>query len=248
MMWLPLWIGLAGIVCTSRVRGANAQSVAIVVSLLLWLFLQTWAALAGPSMAMRYWQSTFPPILWLAGIGAYHLEDTFQRLGAGHRRAFFVACATLVILLGRPAFDQYLLGVSESSLARQAKPTEREQFAVLGETVSKAVPAGETVYVWAWDAAVYVHADRSPASRYTYPRNADQMSQILDDLLARPPAAILMPEDSSPEFDRWCEAACYRALNELLMGYEPQATVGRYRVMVRRGPTGADAGTRSGSG
>ncbi len=236
---LPLWLGLVGLVASLRRASVNRMSLAFSVAILIWWVLQVWMALTGPSLSMRYWQATFPPMLWLASAGVFQLENSFQRLGPGHRRPIALALMTLMVVLGRPLFDAYVSGVSESYVAFSNPPTERERLAALGESIAKAVPQGETIFVWAYDAGVYVHANRLPASRFTYPRSDEQMEQILQDLARNKPFALLMPQDDSPEFEAWCDVVEYKARDDLLLGYELGFSSGGYQVWLRKGSPGA---------
>jgi hypothetical protein len=100
--------------------------------------------------------------------------------------------------------------------------------------LQETVPAGEPVYVWAYDAGVYVYARRPSACRFTYPRSVEQMEEILASLTGDEAYAILVPEGGSPEFERWCDRTCRQRLNRVLSGYRRGDLIAGYRVWVRR--------------
>lgn len=230
---LPLWLGLVGIIATLRTAKASRLSIAFVTAMLLWWIVQVLLALIGPSRSMRYWQATFPAMLWLAAVGIYYLEAMFRKLGTGHRAVFGVVLATVVLLLGRPLAEHYTHGVARSYLAYSSETTERDRLAALGRGIQTLVPRGRAIYVWAYDPGVYLYAHRKQASRFTYPRSAAQMDEILSDLATGKAGAVLIPENDSAEFDRWCDDSCYRRLGQILSGYQVKPAIGRYRTWVR---------------
>ncbi len=238
---LALWLGLLGTIATLHTGRANRITRAIVAVLLLWWILQTLFALIGPSRSMRYWQATFPPMLWLVGVGFYHIEDTFRRLERGYRAVLGVTVLTLVVLLAIPLAEHYQHGLAGSYLSYASddpeqtagEQTQRERLQTAGQQIRSIVPAGEPIYVWAYDAGIYVYADRRPASRFTYPRSAGQMEEILSELADGKASAILVPGHRSPEFDRWCDKACHKRLDVIIDGYKKGKSIGRYRVWIR---------------
>ncbi len=237
---LPLWLGLVGIVATLRTGVANRLSNAFVTAVALWWIAQVLLALIGPSRSMRYWQATFPAMLWLAGVGIYHLEMMFRRLETSYRIPLAVVCATVALLLCRPLADHYLHGVADCYVAYSREETQRGRLAGLGREIQRLVPEGRAIYVWSYDAGAYLYASRSQASRFSYPRSADQMQEILSDLAAGKAWAILIPVSSDSAFDRWCDEACNQTLSDILTGYEVKTTIDRYQVWTQS--TGREPG------
>lgn len=230
---LPLWLALLGGVAAVAGRRVNRLTLSVIVAMMVWWAVEVGLALLGPSRSMCHWQATFPAMLWLAAVGFFFIESVLRRLDRPYRPGLALACATLLYFLGGPLVDQYSYGLATSYAAFSEEQTERDRYTALGETLQKLVPSGESIYVWAYDAGVYVYSRRSPASRFTYPRSAEQMDQILTDLSQRRPYAVLLPEDKSGPFTRWCDDACHQRLDDTLMQYEPQVTIGTYRAWVR---------------
>ena len=230
---LALWLGLVGVITTLYSGKANRLTRAVIGAMLLWWAGHALLALLGPSRSMRYWQATFPAMLWLAGAGVYHFEDLFRRLEKGYRSALVVVCVTVVFLLVRPLAEHYRHGLATSHLAYAAQETQRDRLDAVGERIRDIVPGEETIYAWAYDAGVYLYANRRAASRFTYPRSARQISEILSDLSDRRPYLLLISEGGSAEFDRWCDDPCQHRLDEILARYEMRAVIGRYQAWVR---------------
>ncbi|MGB2987776.1 MAG: glycosyltransferase family 39 protein [Phycisphaerae bacterium] len=239
---LPLWLALIGVVTTVLTVRVNRLSRGLACAMLLWWIAQVVLALLGPSRSMRYWQATWPAMLWLAAIGIYHLEETFRRLDRAHRGAVAIACATVVVLLGRPLVDHYEHGLATSYLAHLREYTDRDRLENVGREIQALVPEDQPVYVWAYDAGIYVYASRRAASRFTYPRSEDQMREILADLEAGKAYAIMVPEEGSAVFDRWCDKNCHDHLAEILSRYEVTTTIGPYPAWIQ--PAEVDAGPR----
>ncbi|UCC29778.1 MAG: glycosyltransferase family 39 protein [Phycisphaerales bacterium] len=230
---LALWLGLVGVIATLHSSRANRLTRAVIGAMLLWWAGHVLLALLGPSRSMRYWQATFPAMLWLAGAGIYHFEDIFRRLEKGYRSALVVVCVTVVVLLARALAEHYQHGLATSHLAYAAEETQRDRLDAVGEQIGDIVPEGETIYVWAYDAGVYLYANRPAASRFTYPRSTGQISEILSDLADRKPYLLLISEGGSAEFDRWCDDPCQHRLDEILARYEVRTVIGRYQAWVR---------------
>jgi len=229
---LPLWLSLVGIVVTVSTGSANRVARASLAALVLWWIVAADLALMGPSLSMRYWQATFPPMILLAAMGLFHLEEVYRRLDKGYRAAWVLVALTAAVILGRPLLEHYRLGLASSRVAYDQEPAQRERLAVIGSQVRTLVPEGERIYVWAYDAGVYVHAGRRPASRFTYPRSPEQMNEILSELSAGKAYALLAPERPAPEFESWCDDACHEGLARVLENYEPAPSIGPYRVWV----------------
>jgi hypothetical protein len=211
--------------------------------MLLWWVAQTALALMGPSQSMRYWQATFPAMLWLTGMGIRHLEDTFQRLEKGRRTVLVVLCATVVLLLARPLVDHYKYGLATSYLAYKSDDRQRDRLEAIGQEVHALTLPEEPIYVWAYDAGVYVYSSRRPASRFTYPQSTEQMGEILADLEAGDAFALLIPKKGSAEFDRWCDDTCHQQLTDILTGYEMITPLYDYEVWLRTSDVEDDPGS-----
>lgn len=234
-LYLPLCLSLFGVVATYLVGRAGPVSKAVVVALALWAMGAAWSALAGPSGAMRYWQAMFPPLLLLSAVALFHLGEMFRRLERGYQIAFVILSLAAMIPLGRPLFRTYRLGLAESYLAYAEPRNDRTRYDAIGTQLRELIPAGERMYVWAYDAGVYIHAQRRPASRFTYPRSDEQMTRILSDLETRKPFVLLIRPRQPNEFAAWCHEDCTQRRDALLTGYGKTQTVGGYEVWVRAG-------------
>jgi hypothetical protein len=203
--------------------------------MMLWAIGAAWGALAGPSGSMRYWQAMFPPLLLLSAVALFHLGEMFRRLERGYQIAFVILSLAAMIPLGRPLFRTYRLGLAESYLAYAEPPNDRTRYEAMGTQLRELIPAGERIYVWAYDAGVYIHAQRRPASRFTYPRSDEQMTQILTDLETRKPFALLIRSRSPSEFAEWCHEDCTNRRDALLAGYASTQTLEGYEIWVLAG-------------
>lgn len=229
---LPLWLALVGIVVTLSIGGAKRLARASLAAMVLWWLVAADLALMGPSQSMRYWQATFPPTFLLAAMGLHRLEEAYRRLEKGYRAALVLVALTAVVLLGRPLAEHYEHGLAESYIAYTRDPSQRQRLADLGGQIQALVPKGERMYVLAYDAGLYVHADRRPACRFTYPRSQEQMNEILSDLAAGKAHALLLPERPAAEFEHFCDAVCHEQLTRVLEKYELAQSIGPYRVWV----------------
>jgi len=234
VLGLPLWLAAFGAAVTllvGRFRGATGV---LAIALVAWWIAAGCLALLGPSHSMRYWQATFPPLVLLGAVALFHLEEMYRRLDRGYREAMVLLAVTAMIWLGRPLYESYRYGVAGSYEAYRDEPNERQQLENLGKRVQELVPAGERIYVWGYRAGVYVHADRRPASRFTYPRSKEQMSEILADLGAKKAYAILIPDEGAPEFERhWCDEDCHLKRAQILTGYTEGESIDGLRVWTR---------------
>ena len=237
---LPLWLALIGVIATIRSDKSDRLSSSFVVAMLIWWLAQAALALLGPSRSMRYWQATFPAMLWLGSLGVFHIEAIFRQVGRRHRIALGVICATLIVLLGRPLFDHYIYGLARSHSSYSKNLTERDRLSAMGDEIQTLVPQGERIYVWGYDSGIYVHARRLAASRFTYPRSAAQMREILKSLRTGKARALLIPQVRSSHFDFWCDGACQEELDEILNRFETRATIDGYRIWEYVGPPDID--------
>jgi len=229
---LPLWLALVGIVVTISTGKANRMVRVSLAALVLWWIIAADLALMGPSKSMRYWQATFPPMILLAAMGLYHLEEAFRRLDKGYRAALVLVSLTAALLLAQPLVEQYNHGLATSRVAYDREPTQRKGLADIGRQIQGLAPKGQRIYVLDYDAGVYVHADRRPASRFTYPRSPEQMCEILDELSAGKAYVLLIPERPASEFELFCDDACHERLTRVLENFEPAPSIGPYRVWV----------------
>ncbi len=239
---LPLWLGLIGVIATLRSDKSDRLSSSFVVAMLIWWVMQAALALLGPSRSARYWQATFPAMLWLCGVGIYHIEAIFRQVGRRHRTVLGVICATLLVLLGRPLFDHYIYGLAASHSSYSKKLTERDRLSAMGDKIQTLVPRGERIYVWAYDSGIYVHAHRLGASRFTYPRSAAQMREILSALRSGKARVLLIPAVRSHHFGQWCDPACQQELDQILNHFEERAVIDGYRVWEYVSPPDIDTG------
>lgn len=230
---LPIVLGLIGLIATLADRNARRVSRPVVWGLALLLVLQIGGAVLGPSRSMRYWQGTFPSILWLAALGTYRIEMAFGQLQRESRVTLSVLCVTLLVLLGGPLAEQQLHGLARSFGNYDKQVTQADRLAAMGTQLQDVVPEGEAIYVWAYDTGVYLFAERSSACRFTYPRSDEQMSEILTTLEAGTPFAILIPKRGPTEFDAWCDETCIARRATSMAQYKESEPIDRYRVWVR---------------
>lgn len=106
----------------------------------------------------------------------------------------------------------------------------------------------ERIYVWGFEPLLYELAGRRPASRYIYnapqrapwSRNAAR-AELMDELRAAPPAAILVesgdhhPGTAGSEVDSASALERFGALREFLaQGYTPAARIDRFTIQLRK--------------
>lgn len=230
---LVLWFGLLGIFASFYAGRAKKSSPILIYTFLIWWVMQTVCALIGPSQTMRYWQATFPPMFWLAGIGIYHLGETLRRTEKATRGAFVITLLTVVILLGMPLFEHYQHGLAAGYVSYHKKENERTRFREWGKQLRELIPEDEKIYVLAYRAGVYVHAERNAAVRFTYPRSKKQMDEIITSLEARKAFAILKPATRAPEFERFCDDSCFAQIDTIFNNYELKTTINKFEVWIR---------------
>lgn len=231
---LVLWFGLLGVIASFSAGRAKRSSPILIYTFVAWWVLQIALALLGPSMTMRYWQSTFPPMLWLAAIGIYHLGETMRRTESATRGAFIITLLTVVVLLGRPMFDHFQQGLAAGYVSYSNADNERNTFVEMGKRLRELVPAGEKIYVLDYKSGVYVHAQRLQAVRFSYPQSQSQMEEIVTGLEAYQAFAILKPTKLAPEFTRFCDDTCTARIDKILENYEQKTTLNRFEVWTRR--------------
>lgn len=230
---LPLWLAMAGVIVTLATGCAGSIKRAVAGTLSLWIVGAIILALVGPSRSLRYFQAVFPPMLWLAGLGLFHIGDAYGRLERGIRSMVVVLALTVLLLMGRPLAETYLHGLAESHVASQRPLTERSAYKTVGGKLREWVPEGKSIYVLAYDSGVYVHARRPSASRFTYPRSQEQMAEILGDLEADRAHAILVPAKRASQFDRWCAESCRERIARVTNRYRSRGNVGVYEVYLQ---------------
>lgn len=231
---LPLWLALVGLVGTLRTGRANRLSSSFAAAMLIWWVVQAGLALLGPSRSIRYWQATFPAMLWLVAAGIYHLQDIYFRVEKRRRIVPAIVCATCVVLLGRPLLDRYAHGLASSYVAFSKQETERDRLTAMGEEIRALVPEGDRIYVWNYDAGIYVHSRRFGASRHNHPRSVEHMREILDALGSGRAALLLISNAGAWHFDRWCDEACREELDEILHELDRKGAIGGYQAWMRR--------------
>lgn len=231
---LMMWLAMTGLVVTIVSKLDRSVCVLAAATLLLWWAAQVFLALMGPSGSLRYWQATFPPMIWLAAIGVRSFELLYRRVAKGQRTALVVLLVSVSVVLGRPTLEYYVQGISRSFLAYKAEDRPRDRLVELGERVQEQVPVGKAIYVWSYDPGVYLYAQRHAASRFTYPRSAEQVREILSDLKAGRADALLVPKNGSRGFDVWCDEACQAEFQEILNDFDTPESIGDYLVHMRR--------------
>jgi 4-amino-4-deoxy-L-arabinose transferase-like glycosyltransferase len=123
----------------------------------LWLVAMTGAALIGGRMYGHYFLLTVPPLAVLAGVGG---AEWLTTASTGERRRLAAVVATMaagflvVAWLFRGATDSWLT----------LNPDYRKASAY----VRARTQPDDRLFVWGWFPALYVDADRCPASRFVY--------------------------------------------------------------------------------
>lgn len=241
---LPLWLAMLGLVVTLTAKKAGLLTRSMAVTLTLWLLAATFLALLGLSGSMRYYQALFPPALWLAGLGLFHLQSAYSKLEKGYRSVVVVAAFTLLVVLGKPLMESYLHGVARSHVASLSPKPQRAMLSAMGAEIRELVPEGKSIYVLAYDPGVYVHAQRRAASRFTYPRSAKQMQEILGCLLEGKAYAILTLDKLPPQFARWCDDTCQASIATLTRNPQHGDTFSPYHIVIPSKPSPSITATR----
>ena len=218
-------------------RGVRWRGDALVVW--LWLVAMTGAALIGGRMYGHYFLLTVPPLSVLAGVGG---ADWLTAASSGERRRLAALVTTMAagFLVAAWAFR----GATDSWLT--LSPDYRKASAY----VRARTQPDDRLFVWGWFPALYVDADRCPASRFVYTHllsGARSQSgattrghlvpeawpMLLQDLARSRPAYIL---DTSPgRYDYPFPPEQYPALAQLLSSdYRLETEIEGVRVFKRK--------------
>jgi 4-amino-4-deoxy-L-arabinose transferase-like glycosyltransferase len=186
----------------------------------LWLAAMTGAALIGGRMYGHYFLLTIPPLSVLAGVGG---AEWLLAASAGERRRLAALVATMA--LGFLAAAWLFRAATDSWI--ELSPDYRRASAY----VRARTQPDDRVFVWGWFPALYVDADRCPASRFVYTHLLsgtrsqsgattrghlvpEAWPMLMADLERAPPAYIL---DTSPgRYDYPFPPEQYPALARLL--------------------------------
>ncbi len=226
-----LWLAAIGLVASF----VSARHRLLMVVLAAWWVGHALLARTGPSSSMRYWQATFPPMLWMAAWGVRELGRIWLDVDRRHRAGLLMLGLTAVVLVSEPFVDAWKLGVAQSVVNADDPDSERERLRAAGSQAASLLPEDEAMYVWSYDPGMYLYADRRPASRFTYPRDREQMTEILRELRAGAARLILVPRGPVPVFDA-CAGGDWRGeLERVLAGWSPAGAVGRYEAWVPAG-------------
>jgi len=205
----------------------------------LWLVAMTGAALIGGRMYGHYFLLTVPPLAVLAGVGG---TEWLTAASTGERRrlaALVAAMASSFLVaawLFRGATDSWL-GLSPDYRLASAYVRARTQ-------------PDDRLFVWGWFPALYVDADRCPASRFVYTHLLsgaraqsgattrghlvpEAWPMLLEDLARTRPAYIL---DTSPgRYDYPFPPEQYPALARLLASaYQLETEIAGVRLFRRK--------------
>lgn len=123
----------------------------------LWLAAMTGAALIGGRMYGHYFLLTVPPLSVLAGVGG---AEWLKVASTGQRRRLTATVATMAVgfLIAAGLFR----GATDSWI--RLNPDYRRASAYVRERTQP----DDRLFVWGWFPALYVDADRIPASRFVY--------------------------------------------------------------------------------
>jgi hypothetical protein len=186
----------------------------------LWLAAMTGAALIGGRMYGHYFLLTVPPLAVLAGVGG---ADWLTTASIGERRRLVALVTTMAS--GFLVAAWLFRGATDSWL--ELNPDYRMASAY----VRSRTQPDDRLFVWGWFPALYVDADRCPASRFVYTHLLsgarsqkgattrghlvpEAWPMLLDDLQRARPAYIL---DTSPgRYDYPFPPEQYPALAQLL--------------------------------
>ncbi|HSS39818.1 MAG TPA: glycosyltransferase family 39 protein [Polyangia bacterium] len=123
----------------------------------LWLAAMIGAALIGGRMYGHYFLLTVPPLSVLAGVGGVEWLAT-----ASHRQRRRLAALVTAMASGFLVAAWLFRGATDSWLTLQ--PDYRRASAYVRERTQP----DDQLFVWGWFPALYVDADRCPASRFVY--------------------------------------------------------------------------------
>lgn len=227
---LPIWLALIGLVLSLRRKPANDFTRTMAVGALTWLILAGMFALLGPSRAMRYWLALFPPLLLLASAGVAKLVELFRLSERGHRTTLACVFMTVAFLLTRPLYDAMKHGVAASVVSWQKDSRERDRLQAVGAEIRNRTSSDDRIYVWGYHAGVYVYSDRLSASRFVYPRSAQQTDEILTALESGHAKLLLLPKGGAIRFDPSCDEICANRIKRVMDGCQATEDVGDYRV------------------
>jgi hypothetical protein len=174
-------------------------------------------------------------MIWLAGAGLFHCGAVYRSVVRPQKIAVVIMFGAFLLYFGIPIFEHYRHGLATSYLNFDEPRMRRHRLEKIGAQIMQTVPEGERIYVWSYDAGIYLSAGRRPTSRFTYPRSSQQMEEILADLEAGGAHAILVPDGPSPYFDRWSDDSVEHRLHEVLAAYRKADPVAGYSVWVRPG-------------
>ena len=205
----------------------------------LWLLAMTGAALIGGRMYGHYFLLAVPPLAVLAGVGG---TAWLTAASTGERRRLAALVSTMAC--GFLVAAWLFRGATDSWLALD--PDYRQASAYVR---ARTQPA-DRVFVWGWFPALYVDADRCPASRFVYTHllsGARSQSgattrghlvpeawpMLLADLERAPPVYIL---DTSPgRYDYPFPPEHYPPLAALLSSaYDLETEIAGVRVFKRK--------------
>ena len=218
----------------------------------LWLAAMTGAALIGGRMYGHYFLLTVPPLSVLAGVGG---TAWLTAASTGERRRLAALVATMAS--GFLVAAWLFRGATDSWLT--LNPDYRKASAY----VRARTQPDDQVFVWGWFPALYVDADRCPASRFVYTHLLsgaraqggattrghlvpEAWPMLLADLARAHPAYIL---DTSPgRYDYPFPPEQYPALAQLLSSaYRLETEIEGVRVFKRKDDLGYSATMRTSS-
>jgi len=233
LLRLHLWFVLVGGIAAAMGVSANHLARSTMTMLGVWWIVACGLVVTSPVSAMNDWAMTFPPMFCLVAIGIYHVGESLKDRERKLRIPVIIAILTIVVLLGRPLFQQFRVGVREARMARVDDHGERNRLRELGEKIREFVPQHRRIYVLDGSAGVYVHADRSPASAVIRPMSAADIETVLSDLEAQYAFALVVSEDAI-SLGPACDDTCTGRLQRLVAAYDEVAQAAGYTLFVRK--------------
>ena len=227
---LYIWLGALALIFLVAGKRIGRFPNRFAIVLVLWWLLEIVFALAGPSGSMRYWQATWPPMLWLAACAVRSLQMVYRRLRPGTRAGAVFVLVSAAYLLAQPFMDNYIHGLAGSYLNYSENDPERQSLRKLGSLIREHSTENQAIYVLGYDAGVYLHADRKCATRFVYARSKSQAEEIITDLEKEKAVLLLKPDSDSWNGSKFLDEQLRLRLDHLLDQYQKVDKAGQYVV------------------
>jgi hypothetical protein len=206
-------VGVAAAVVLRPIHGREREALLLVAGIAS-------VHVAGIALQAKFFQyhysATLPLVAWASGLGLYKLWRRALAFRAAGMLAYAAVVAALiasrVALRHNPGtFWERTADRMAFLFRRDPSRTEldRKLYHVVdydldldrraGQVVARLAPPSASIFVWGFEPAIYWFSRRAPASRYLYdvPQRAawqrdHARTELLDELAATPPAAIVV--------------------------------------------------------